>query len=147
MARGNRLSPPSLRLEQFARAGVLLGSGGPIAKSQLQAKPGADPPERIPGRGCWMPRILPEQPDISPAVRPGTGLTTLLACCVVVAALYFGQAVFVPFALAILLSFVLAPGVHRLQRWRVGRVTAVGMVVAAACLVLLCLGGLIATQV
>ncbi|OFW17058.1 MAG: hypothetical protein A3H29_07865 [Acidobacteria bacterium RIFCSPLOWO2_02_FULL_67_21] len=42
----------------------------------------------------------------------------------VVAVLYWAQAVLVPFALAILLTFVLAPPVTWLQRW-VGRVAAV----------------------
>jgi predicted PurR-regulated permease PerM len=42
----------------------------------------------------------------------------------VVAVLYWAQAVLVPFALAILLTFVLTPPVNWLQRW-VGRVPAV----------------------
>ena len=46
----------------------------------------------------------------------------------VVAVLYWAQAVLVPFALAILLTFVLAPPVTWLQRW-VGRVPAVLAVV------------------
>jgi predicted PurR-regulated permease PerM len=46
----------------------------------------------------------------------------------VVAVLYWAQAVLVPFALAILLTFVLAPPVTWLQRW-VGRVPAVLVVV------------------
>jgi len=45
----------------------------------------------------------------------------------VVAVLYWAQAVFVPFALAILLTFVLTPLVTGLQRW-VGRVAAVVLV-------------------
>ncbi len=46
----------------------------------------------------------------------------------VVAVLYWAQAVLVPFALAILLAFVLTPPVNWLQRW-VGRVPAVLLVV------------------
>lgn len=46
----------------------------------------------------------------------------------VVAVLYWAQAVFVPFALALLLTFVLTPPVTWLQRW-VGRVPAVLLVV------------------
>ena len=46
----------------------------------------------------------------------------------VVAVLYWAQAVLVPFALAILLTFVLTPPVTWLQRW-VGRVPAVLLVV------------------
>ena len=47
----------------------------------------------------------------------------------VVAVLYWAQAVLVPFALAILLTFVLTPPVTWLQRW-IGRVPAVLLVVA-----------------
>jgi predicted PurR-regulated permease PerM len=47
----------------------------------------------------------------------------------VVAVLYWAQAVLVPFALAILLTFILAPPVTWLQRW-VGRVPAVLLVVS-----------------
>jgi len=42
----------------------------------------------------------------------------------IVAVLYWAQAVVVPFALAILLTFVLTPPVNWLERW-VGRVPAV----------------------
>src|SRR5512132_4430099 len=54
----------------------------------------------------------------------------------VVAVLYWAQAVLVPFALAILLTFVLTPPVTWLQRW-VGRVPAV---LLAATLVFAALG-------
>ena len=54
----------------------------------------------------------------------------------VVAVLYWAQAVLVPFALAILLTFVLTPPVSWLQRW-VGRVPAV---LLAATLVFAALG-------
>lgn len=40
---------------------------------------------------------------------------------IVVAALYLARAVLIPFALAVLLSFLLAPAVRRLERWRVPR--------------------------
>src|SRR5512147_3137659 len=46
----------------------------------------------------------------------------------VIAVLYWAQDVLVPFALAILLTFVLAPPVTWLQRW-VGRVPAVLLMV------------------
>ena len=45
-------------------------------------------------------------------------------CVLVVAVLYWAQAVLVPFALAILLTFVLTPPVTWLERW-IGRVPAV----------------------
>ena len=49
-------------------------------------------------------------------------------CVLVVAVLYWARAILVPFALAILLTFVLTPPVNWLQRW-VGRVPAVLLVV------------------
>ena len=49
---------------------------------------------------------------------------TFAGCVLVVGVLYWAQAVLVPFALAILLTFVLTPPVNRLERW-IGRVPAV----------------------
>jgi predicted PurR-regulated permease PerM len=59
------------------------------------------------------------------SVRPWL---TFAGGVLVVAVLYWAQAVLVPFALAILLTFVLTPPVTWLQRW-VGRVPAVLLVV------------------
>ena len=49
---------------------------------------------------------------------------TFAGCVLVIAVLYFAQAVLVPFALAVLLTFVLTPPVSWLERW-IGRVPAV----------------------
>ena len=49
---------------------------------------------------------------------------TFAGCVLVVVVLYWAQAIFVPFALAILLTFVLTPPVNALERW-LGRVPAV----------------------
>ena len=57
------------------------------------------------------------------------------------------QEVFIPIALAMLLTFVLAPVVERLQRWRLPRVAAVIVTVAFAFSVLGGLGWLLASQV
>lgn len=54
---------------------------------------------------------------------------TLATVFLVVAALYFGSEIFVPLALAILLSFLLTPAVRRLERWNVPRVAATVIVV------------------
>ena len=54
--------------------------------------------------------------------------TTFAGCVLVVAVLYWAQALLVPFSLALLLTFVLAPAVAWLQR-RIGRVPAVLSVV------------------
>src|SRR5687767_14789632 len=49
---------------------------------------------------------------------------TFAGCVLVIAVLYWAQAVLVPIALAILLTFVLTPPVSWLERW-IGRVPAV----------------------
>jgi predicted PurR-regulated permease PerM len=49
---------------------------------------------------------------------------TFAGCVLVVVVLYWAQAVLVPIALAILLTFVLTPPVTWLQRW-IGRIPAV----------------------
>jgi predicted PurR-regulated permease PerM len=50
---------------------------------------------------------------------------TVAVFAIAVAALYFGREIFVPLALAILLSFVLAPLVLLLRRLRIGRIPSV----------------------
>ncbi len=62
---------------------------------------------------------------------------TFAGCVLVVVVLYWAQAVFIPVALAILLTFVLTPPVTWLERW-IGRVPAVLMAVSLVFL----LGGL-----
>ena len=49
---------------------------------------------------------------------------TFAGCVLVIVVLYFAQAVLVPFALAVLLTFVMTPPVSWLERW-IGRVPAV----------------------
>ena len=61
--------------------------------------------------------------------RRVTGLVNLAAAILVVAALYWAREVLVPFALAVVLSFLLGPVVVRLQRYRVHRVAAVVLTV------------------
>jgi len=75
------------------------------------------------------------------------GVAAALLTALIVAALYFGRDVFVPIALAVLLSFVLAPVVRRLEGWRVPRAGAVIGVAALAFLTIFAVGGVIATQV
>ena len=64
-----------------------------------------------------------------------------------IAALWAGQEIFVPVALAVLLSFVLAPAVRRLQAWRMPRAAAVPLVVLLAFAIIVAIGGAVATQV
>ena len=57
--------------------------------------------------------------------RPSSIANTLVSTAILIAALYFGQDVFVPLAIAVLLSFVLAPLADRIQRIGVGRAPSV----------------------
>src|SRR5947199_5533886 len=72
-------------------------------------------------------RTRPSPP--SPAVALN-GIWTLLLLAFVVIALYFGRAVFVPIALATLITFLLSRLVTRLERW-LGRIAAVLVTVVA----------------
>src|SRR5260370_1927103 len=76
--------------------------------------------------GLFMLHSVPDKPWRQFAsAAPGSALMTVLLAVVVVSALYFGREVLVPIALAILLSFVLAPLVRVLQAWYVPRILAV----------------------
>jgi hypothetical protein len=63
-----------------------------------------------------------------------------------IAALYFGRDVFMPLALAILLSFALAPLVLLLRRWHFNRVLSVVGTVFLAFLIIFGIGALIGSQ-
>jgi predicted PurR-regulated permease PerM len=76
----------------------------------------------------------------------GSALTPVLLAVIAVGALYFGREILVPIALAVLLTFVLAPPVRLLQHLYVPRVLAVGIVVSVAFMAILGLGGLMASQ-
>jgi predicted PurR-regulated permease PerM len=65
------------------------------------------------------------------------GVLTVLTAGLVVAFLYFARDVVVPIALAVLLSFLLAPAVRWLRRLQLGRVTAVTLTVLIAFLAML----------
>ena len=56
---------------------------------------------------------------------PRTDLAYLLTAVTCIAALYFGRAILMPLALAVLVSFAMAPLVHKLERLRLGRAPAV----------------------
>lgn len=72
---------------------------------------------------------------------------TFVVLVVVAAILYVAREVFIPLALAMLLTFLLAPFLGWLVRHKIPRVPAVVIVVASAFLVLGGLGYLVATQV
>jgi predicted PurR-regulated permease PerM len=79
--------------------------------------------------------------------QPESTLNTVLIAVVVVTALYFGREVLVPIALAVLLTFVLAPLVRLLQRWYFPRIVAVVLVALIAFTAIFGLGALMVSQV
>jgi predicted PurR-regulated permease PerM len=78
---------------------------------------------------------------------PGQATRTIIFAFIVIAALYFAREILMPLALAVLLSFMLAPLVRRLQKWYVPRAIAVISVVLFAFAVIFALGGVIVSQV
>jgi predicted PurR-regulated permease PerM len=78
---------------------------------------------------------------------PASALTTMLFTVAIVAALYFGREVLVPIALALLMSFALAPLVRLLQGWHIPRMFAVIFVVLIAFAAVFSLGALMVSQV
>jgi predicted PurR-regulated permease PerM len=75
-----------------------------------------------------------------------SAVATAILAAMIIAMLYFGREIFVPIALAILLSFVLAPLVAILQRIRVPRGLAVVSLVMLAFALIFATGSLLATQ-
>ena len=98
--------------------------------------PSPAPPEGEPS--------LPERSSRTGA--GGDGLLTLAAGAAIVVSLYVARAVLIPVTLAVLLSFLLAPLVHRLRRLRLGRVASAMLAGLLALGVILALAGLIGTQ-
>src|SRR5687768_2332306 len=74
------------------------------------------------------------------------GFSTVLALVVVTAILYLARDVLIPLALAILLSFLLAPAVSFLERCRLGRVPATAVIVILGFSVIGAIGWFAASQ-
>jgi predicted PurR-regulated permease PerM len=91
------------------------------------------------------PKLIVPQTSEDVASLVGAVALAILAV-IIVTALYVGREIFVPVALAILLSFVLASPVTALQRMKVPRAIAVVGVVLFAFAIIFALGSLIATQ-
>jgi predicted PurR-regulated permease PerM len=87
-----------------------------------------------------------KSPQIRLAQPRGTVLTNMAVAALIIAALHFGREIFVPFALAVLLSFVLAPFVMRLRSWRIPRTISVLVVVFIGFSIIFSLGGLMVSQ-
>ena len=75
-----------------------------------------------------------------------SAVATAILAVIIIMLLYFGREIIIPIALAILLSFVLAPLVGLLQRVRIPRVLAVVSVVVIAFAFIFAMGSLLATQ-
>jgi predicted PurR-regulated permease PerM/GAF domain-containing protein len=75
------------------------------------------------------PALPPPPPNVQPASSP---LITAGGIVLAIGALYFGRDIFIPFALAILLSFALTPLVNWLRRLRLPRIAAVLIAVTLA---------------
>ncbi len=92
-----------------------------------------------------LPPTTPRRRGFS-AAMPGSGAETLQVAAIVVAVLYFAREMLIPIVLAVLLSFVLAPLVRALGRFRVPRVAAVLLVVALGFGLILGLGAVMGRQ-
>ena len=78
---------------------------------------------------------------------PATAAEMAIVGFIVIVGLYFGQVVFVPLALAVILSFVLAPAVRLLKRGGLPNTPAVVLVVMFAFALIFGVGALITQQV
>jgi predicted PurR-regulated permease PerM len=83
---------------------------------------------------------------IAPGVPP-TAAEMAIVGFIIVVALYFGQVVLVPLALAVILSFVLAPAVRALKRSGLPNAPSVILVVIVAFAIIFGVGALITKQV
>jgi predicted PurR-regulated permease PerM len=94
-----------------------------------------------------MVQLLPTRPIRASSTISGSTLSVILVVGGIVAALYFGREVLVPIALALLLSFVLAPLVRLLLSWRFPRIIAVSVVAIFAFAIIFGLGAFMVSQV
>src|SRR6476659_8664677 len=74
------------------------------------------------------------------------GAASAIGLLIAVAVLYLARDVLIPFALAILLAFLLAPAARRLECWKLGRVLSTGIVVSFGCSVIGAVGYIAVTQ-
>ena len=74
-------------------------------------------------------------------------LATLFLVAFVVAMLYVGREIFIPIAIAILVSFVLSPPILLLRRWGLGRVFSVLTVVFTALVIAFSVSAVLTRQV
>ena len=80
------------------------------------------------------------------SAQPGSAILTAGGIILAIGGLYYGRDIFIPFALAILLAFALAPIVNWLRRLQVPRVLAVLIAVICAAIVIAGIGYVVAMQ-
>lgn len=85
-------------------------------------------------------------PALSNGLGHSVAFPSIVTAVVCVAALYFARAVLVPLALAILLSFLLAPIVNWMEKFHLGRSGPVVIVVLLAISIFLALGWVVVDQ-
>ena len=93
------------------------------------------------GRPPTRPRAEPDQ------ARTLEMLATLFLVALVVTTLYVGREIFIPIAIAILVSFVLWPPIVLLRRWGLGRVPSVLTVVIAGLVIAFLVSAVLTRQV
>ena len=84
--------------------------------------------------------------EVYAAKPPSSTLGILAIGVIVIGALYFARDVFVPLAVAVLLSFALGPIVQLLRRWHLGRVPSALAGVMLAFIIIFSIGTLIGSQ-
>ena len=83
----------------------------------------------------------------TPIQRTAAAAVTVLVVVLAITALYVGRDIFIPFALAVVLSFALGPLATRLRRWGLGRVAGVSITVLLAFVALGGLSVLVGSQI
>lgn len=114
-----------------------------MSSSEPQSKPASgDPAAPV----ASSPSNSRNDEPIRSGTGAGAGVMTAVLILLTVATLYFGRDIFIPFTLAILFSFLLAPLVNWLRRIRIPRVPAVILVVTFAFAVLAGISVLVGSQ-
>ena len=105
------------------------------------------PVEVEPAVRTETPLIPPRPTRVAAAETPRTAMASpVVVGATIIAALYFGREIFIPIAIALLLSFVLTPLVNRLRRLRLPRLVAVGVSVLLTVGIVAALATLIGIQ-